>query len=169
MCGPAAIAAASFAFSAVSTIAQYEDQKAAAKAQADMINHGNQLEQAALSRQYEEIQAVSKDDQAQRYKDYLVESARLKTIGAESGLYGATQDRVEQESQNNATTDMATIEANRQRQVESAHTGGVSRANQASVQLAGIRKPSALGAGLQIAGSAASTYLAYDAKSRPAQ
>lgn len=160
------MAAASFAIQVVSTLAQQEEQKNAAARQEQMIQDGIAKERAATARQYEEINQVAQDESAQRYKEYLIDSARLKAIGAESGLAGATQDRVEQEAQNNASTDIATIEANRQRQTEAAHTQGVAKQSQANVQLSSIRRPSALGTGLQIAGAGVSSYLQYDPKLR---
>lgn len=155
----------SFAIQAASTLASYEDQRQQAKSQAAfneeqdrLIANQLALDRASTARQYEEIRQVSMDDSQQRLKDYLVESARLKVIGAESGLAGASQDRIEQESQNNAETDLATIEANRRRQTESAHSQGLARAANARYVKQPVRKPSAFGAGLQIAGAAASTY-----------
>lgn len=169
MCEPATMAYAAFAITAVQAIGQYEEQQQQAKnqrayneEQEKLIANGIAKDNAALSRQYEEINAVSKDDSQQRLREYLIESARLKTIGAESGLMGATQDRIEQEAQNNADTDLATIEANRQRQTEAAHTQGVAKASQSRYVKTPVRKPSALGAGLQIAGAGVSSYLAYD-------
>lgn len=161
MCEATTLAAATFALAATSSYVQYEDGKKSAAAQQQMIEDGLAKEKAATSRLYEEIAQVSQDDSQQRHKEYLIESARLRAIGAESGLFGATQDRIEQEAQNNADTDISTIEANRQRQTEQAHTQGLSRASQAGVQLSGIRRPSSLGAGLQIAGAGVETYGKY--------
>lgn len=161
MCNAVALALSSFAIQAASTAAQQDAANKAAAAQEQMIQDGLAKERAATARQYEEINKVSMDDSAQRYKEYLITSARLKAIGAESGLFGTTQDRIEQEAQNNADTDLATIEANRQRQTEAAHTQAVSKASQASAQLAGIRRPSALGAGLQIASAGFQTFTTY--------
>lgn len=163
MCLPAAaLAIASFAIQAASTMAQVQDQKESAARQEQMIQDGLAKDRAATARQYEEINRVAQDENAQRHKEYLIDSARLKAIGAESGLQGATQDRIEQDAENNADTDLATIEANRRAQAEQAHSQGLARATQGNAQLAGIKKPSALGAGLQIVGAGFSSYSAYD-------
>lgn len=171
---PSTLAAANFAITAFSAVASYEDQKQQSKAQQafneqqDMlIANGLAKDRAATQRQYEEIQQVSMDDSQQRLKEYLVESARLKVIGAELGLAGATQDRIEQESQNNAETDLATIEANRKRQAEAAHTQGAARANNARYVKTPVKKPSAFGAGLQIAGGGFKAYDEYDRATNP--
>lgn len=162
MCEPTTLSLATLAIGAIGSVVQYEEgQKSAAK-QEQIIQDGLAKDRAATSRQYEQINEVAQDDSAQRHKEYLIESARLKAIGAESGLSGYTQDRIGQEAENNAATDIATIEQNRQRQAEQAHTQGLSKSTQAGVQLAGIRRPSALGAGLQIAGTGVSAYSAYD-------
>lgn len=168
MCGPAAAAAAMFAISAVQTVVQHQEQKAAAEAQEKMIQDGLAKDRAATMRQYEEINKVAMDDSAQRHKEYLIDQARIKAIGAESGLSGTTQGRIEDEVENDAQTDLSTIEANRQRQAESAHTQGLAKSTQAGIQLSGIRKPSSLGAGLQIVGAGASAYSAYDQSTRKA-
>lgn len=168
MCGPAAFTAASFAISAVSTVMQYQEAKTAAAAQEQMIQDGLAKDRAATQRQYQEIQEVAQDDSAQRHKEYLIDQARIKAIGAESGLSGATQGRIENEVENDANTDLATIEANRQRRAESAHTQGLTKSTQAGIQLSGIRRPSAMGAGLQIVGTGAKAYGAYDESMRRA-
>ncbi|MFT3849679.1 MAG: hypothetical protein QM739_13720 [Propionivibrio sp.] len=126
-----------------------------------MILDGQAKERAATQRQYQQIQESSMDEQAQRHTEYLIDQARIKAIGAESGLAGSTQDRIEAENTNNVATDMATIESNRKRQSEQAASQGIARTTQANVQLSGIRKPSALGAGLQITRSAVKSYWDY--------
>ena len=133
-----------------------------------MVQTGLAKEKAATARLYRDIQRSAMDQEAQRHTEYLVEAARLRTIAGESGLAGATQDREDQVVSNNEDTDMATLETNRKSQVEQAHTTAVSRVSQANVQLAGIRKPSALGAGLQIAGAGVKEYSAYDAAKKDA-
>jgi hypothetical protein len=170
----AQLAIASFATSAAGTVAsfigQHQEAKSAEAFQEEQDRLiANQLakDRAATARQYEEIRQVSMDDSQQRLKDYLIESARLKVIGAESGLAGATQDRIEQESQNNAETDLATIEANRRRQTESAHSQGLARASNARYVKQPARKPSAFGAGLQIAGAGFKAYDEYDKATNP--
>lgn len=161
MCGPAYFMAAAFVMSAASTVIQQQDAKNSAAAQEQMIEDGLAKDRAATARQYQEINEVSQDESAQRHKEYLIESARLKAIAGESGLAGATQERIEQEAENNAQTDLSTIEANRRRQNEQAHTQGLARSTQAGVQLSGIRRPSSMAAGLQIGASAASAYSSY--------
>lgn len=162
------VAVVGFAISAVSTIMQYQEQQSAADTQTKMIQDGLAKDRAATQRQYEEINKVAQDDSAQRHKEFLIDQARIKAIGAESGLSGTTQGRIEDEVANDAQTDLSTIEANRQRQAESAHTQGLAKSTQAGIQLSGIRRPTALGTGLQIVGAGASAYSAYDQSKRKA-
>jgi hypothetical protein len=162
MCLPVAFAAyaayAAMAVSAAAAVVQAQDQKKTANAQTKMIEDGYTRDQFATQRQYTEQQAVSQEDLGQRQREHLIEEGRLQAIGAESGVTGNTNDRIMQEEKNNTDKDISTIEANRVRSNESVHTQATGKQSAANVQLAGIRRPSALGTGLQIAGSMASTY-----------
>lgn len=159
MCEPTTIAAvAMLAISATTAIVGQQEQEKAANRQEQAIQDGLSKDRAATARQYEQIQASAQDDQALRYTEYLIDDARIKAVAGESGLAGYTTDRIAQESANNADTDMATLERNRQRQAEMAHTQGLASSTKGSIQLSGIRHPSSLGTGLQIAGAAVSAY-----------
>lgn len=138
---------------------QASAQDAFNRQQEALVQNSLEKDRAATARQYEEINQVSMDDSQQRYKEYLIESARLKTIGAESGLSGVTQERIEQEASNNASTDLATIEANRMRQNEQAHSQAAARASNSRTVQQPVKRPSMLGAGLQIAGAGVSYQL----------
>lgn len=159
MCEPATIAAvAMLAISAATAAVSHSEQEKSANRQEQAIQDGLSKDRAATARQYEQIQASAQDDQAQRYTEYLIDDARIKAVAGESGLSGYTTDRIAQENANNAETDMATLERNRQRQAEMAHTQGLASSTKGSIQLSGVRHPSSLGTGLQIAGAAASAY-----------
>lgn len=166
MCLPAAYAAyAMYAAMAVSTaqaVIQHQDQKASADAQEKMIRDGYALEQQQALRQYSEQQQVAQEDLGKRYSEGLVEEARLKAIGAESGLQGVTNDRIVDEANNATDRDLSMIEANRVRANEQIHSQIGAKQNQANVQAAGIRRPSAAGTGLQIAGNAFRIYSDYN-------
>jgi hypothetical protein len=142
---------AMLAISAIGTAVQYDSERKAANAQRDMFRDGIGQEQAATNRAYEQINDSAKDEQAQRRTDYLIDKARIMAIQAESGLSGANYERAIQQVEDNADTDMATIERNRQRQLDNAESQAAAKANQARVQMSGIRQPSAIGSGLQIA------------------
>lgn len=168
MCGAAALSVASFAISAVSTMAQQRDASMSADAQKQMVLNGLARDRAATQRQYEEINKSAMDESARRRTEHLIDQARLRAIGGEAGVWGATQERIYGEAENDAEADLATIEGNRQRQAEQAHTQGLAQSTQAGVQLSGIRRPSAIGSGLQIVGAGVSAYNAWDQSQRKA-
>jgi hypothetical protein len=170
----AQLAIMSFGGQALGTVASFIEADNQADAQEAFYEEQDRLianslakDRAATARQYEEIREVYMDDSQKLYRDLLVESARLKVIGAESGLSGVTQGRIEQEARNNADIDLATIEANRKRQTEAAHTQASARASSTRYVKQPVRRPSALGAGLQIAGAAAGAYGEYDKATNP--
>lgn len=160
MCDATYAAYAALAMAAASSYVQYDEGKKSAARQEQAIEDGLAKDRAATQRMYDQINQSAQDESAQRHTEYLIDMARIKTIQGESGLAGSTFDRQQQENQDKAEADMATIEKNRTWQAVNANSQSQARGTQASMQLAGIRKPSALGAGLQIAGSAASTYAA---------
>jgi hypothetical protein len=159
MCEPTTIAAiAMLAISATSAVVSHQTQEDAANQQEQAVQDGLAKDRAATARQYQQIQESAMDEQAQLHTDYLIDSARIRAIAGESGLGGLSQERIAQESANNAASDMATLEQNRARQSEQAHTSGLAGATKGGIQLAGIQRPSKLGTGLQIAGAAAKAY-----------
>lgn len=148
MCNPAL---AMLAISAASSAVSYANQSSAAKAQTKAVEDGYRQEMFNTARQYEQQNQVAMEDMSQRHREYLIEEGRLRTIGAESGLYGATQDRIEAEARNNASEDIATLEANRLRGSEQVSAQANAKRFQANSQYANIRQPSAVATGLQIA------------------
>lgn len=163
MCGLAAAAWASLAVSALSTATQYQQGKQTAADQEAMIKAGAAKDNEQMLRQYADQQAVTMEDTSQRHREAIIEEGRLKAIGAESGLQGISNDRIVADSNNQADRDIATLQANSLRAKEQIHSGGVAKQSQASAQMAGIRRPSSFGAGLQIAGAGLDAY----AKTRP--
>ena len=162
MCEPTTIAMGIMAaVSTASTLVSAQEQTKAADQQTDLIMDGYEQERQQTLRQYQDQTAVAQEDTSARHKEQLIEEGRLKAIGAESGLTGVTNDRIVQESENNADQDIATIEANRVRAAEQAHAQASARQTGANIQLTSVRRPSSLGTGLQIAGTAASTYAAF--------
>lgn len=157
MCYPLLIMAA---VAVVSAVASAKQQKDSAAKQEQAIQDGLAKDREATAEQYKQIQKTSMDDQAKLHTDYLIDAARIQAMQGESGLQGASQDRVTQEAENNYNTDAATLEINRQRQMTGAKTQGVAQQSRANVQLAGIKYPSNVGTALQIAGSVGSIYAA---------
>jgi hypothetical protein len=161
MCEPTTLMVGMMAISAASTAIQYMDQKQAAEGQEAIIQDGYAQEQQQTLRQYQENTSVAQENTSDRHKEQLVEEGRLKAIGAESGLQGVSNDRQVADANNQGDKDIATIFANLQRSNEQVHSGGMSKQSSANIQMAGVKRPSGLGAGLQIAGAAVNAYSAY--------
>jgi hypothetical protein len=88
----------------------------------------------------------------------MVETGHLQALANESGTSGGSNDRVTNEANFNAGSDIATIQANTessQRQIIGSLSGAYAQAQQRD---ANIQTPSLIGTGLQIAGSGLSSY-----------
>lgn len=155
MCYPMLVYAA---IAVATAVASAKQQKDSANRQEQAIQDGLARDREATAEQYKQIQKSSMDEQAQLHTNILIDSARIAAMQGESGMQGASHARVAQEAENNNAQDMATLEQNRQRQMTNARLGGVAQQSRASVQLAGIRRPSNAGTALQIGGALASQY-----------
>lgn len=153
MCNPAA---AMLAISAVSAAASYEQQQKSANQQQAIINAGDALEKGRLRTQMEQQNENAQEQQGSRTLEAIKEEGRLRAIGAETGLFGTSYDRSAQMVENSRDTDLAAIETSRLRAND--QTGAEARAQsiQTRNQMNGIRRPSRIGTGLQIAGAGAS-------------
>ncbi|MBI2277491.1 MAG: hypothetical protein HYU74_09085 [Dechloromonas sp.] len=166
MCYPLLIMAA---ISVATAIVSNQEQKKSANRQEQAIQDGLARDREATAEQYRQINKAAMDDQAQLHTSYLIDAARLQAIQGESGMQGATYERVANEAENNAEADMATLERNRVNQNTQARTQGAAQQSRGSLQLAGIQRPSNVGTALQIAGAAYSAYGASSAGSKPAE
>lgn len=156
MCEPTSIALVAIAV--VGAVVGKMESDKAAKRQEDAITSNLEKDRAATAEQYKQIQETAMDDQAQLHTNYLIDSARIQAMQGESGLQGASHDRVALEAENNSNQDMATLEQNRKRQMTNAKTQGIAQASRAGVQLSGIKRQSNAGTALQIGGAVASAY-----------
>jgi hypothetical protein len=161
MCEPTTIMLASLAISAAMTAAQHEQARKQASAQEKAVKYGNALETAALSRQYDEQNSVAQENMGDRAVQNLADLGRLHALSAETGANGNTADRITDNQDNLAGKDLVTIQQNTRRQQEQSHAQGLSQQAQAGNMLSNIRRPSALGTGLQIGAAAASAYGTY--------
>ena len=156
MCDPVSIVIAVVAVVGA-VVGKMESDKAANR-QEQAIQDGLARDREATAEQYRQIQKTSMDEQAKLHTDYLIDSARIQAIQGESGMQGATHDRVAQEAENNSATDAATLENNRQWQQGAARTQGIAQQSRAQVQLSGIQRVSNAQVGVQIAGGVAGAY-----------
>jgi hypothetical protein len=163
MCEPVTISATTLAItsaatSAVGSAAAYYAQSQAASRQTDAAQkaYDSQITQIK-NQQTEESQAASAQ-MSERARQALIETGHLQALANESGTNGGgSNDRVTNEANFNAGTDIATLEANaqsQQRQLAMQATGAYSTA---ASRMASIQQPSLIGTGLQIAGAGLSS------------
>lgn len=157
MCNPAF---AMLAVSALGTAVQVSEGNKTAKAQGEALQASAEMENIQTSQLYEQQNQAAMDESSQRHIEWLRELGRMRTAGAESGLMGVTEDRLEAESENTAQRDIATIEANRLKSGQQAGSQAVAGNRRIKADMAGIKRPSLVGAGLQIAGAGVSAYSA---------
>lgn len=141
--------------SIVSTLATLADtaQQANANEDALIADANNQVE--AIGEQQEQISKKAIDEKQDRSQQAAIERGRLRAIQAESGLIGNTQDRIIGESYFNESTDIASIEANRQNEIDQSNRQLKGVTTRAQSNLNAVKQPSYLGAGLQIGGAVA--------------
>jgi len=153
--------------SAATAIIAHEQQQKSADAQEKIIKDGYDRERNATMRQYQDQHQVAMEDQSELFRSSKHLENRLIAIGAESGLMGVSNDRLVAEAEQQSDRDAANIEANLTRGTAQANTLGLARQTQANTQLSGIRRPSALGTGLQIASGAVQSYGKYSSLKPP--
>lgn len=161
MCEPTTLMAVSLAISAGGAFLGYQGQNKAAQQQADAINKSAELQNIQTAQVYDQQNQQAMEESSQRHIQWLQELGRLRTAGAESGLMGVTDTRLENEAAVTAERDLATIEANRLKGSQQTASTSVAQHRQAQADTASIRRPSLLGTGLQIAGAAVSTGMDY--------
>lgn len=154
MCEPVSGTTALMALAAASAATAYIATEDNAKNQQKSINDAYSLAASAAQDNYRQTDAAASQQMSERALEAKREQSRLKVIAGESGsLGGLSADRLMNESEFNANSDIATIESNRsnanlQTQRE-AKAGKVNATN----QLASVQRGSLLGAGLQIGGA----------------
>lgn len=158
MCYPALIG---LAISAVSAGVSYSEGNKSAKRQEQAMQSSAEMENIQTSQLYEQQNQAAMDESSQRHIEWLRELGRMKTAGAETGLMGATENRLERESEATAQRDIATIEANRLKSGQQAGSQAVAGNRRIKADMAGIKRPSLVGTGLQIAGAGVSAYSDY--------
>lgn len=128
--------------------------------------HDNQeIQNKQLEEQRQQIAKQAANDETERMRASQQETSKLRVISGESGALGITSDRLLQDSKFQEGSDIATIEANKVSALKQTDLTGLSNYNQntSTVNQAANRAPTLLGTGLQIAGSAANTYMGYRA------
>lgn len=170
MCTP--IAAASFGINAASIAASYVGQSRMAKAQetyqqkqgtAALEAYRQNLAALGLKRQEDAASASDQLQQAQR--EAIQARSSAFTAAGEAGISGNSVDALmrdftarELNFRSNTATNLKSRSGQIDREMLSVQAGAQSQVNQAKTPVA---KPSLLGAGLQLGGSALDTYSKY--------
>ena len=150
-------------FGAVSTLVGGQ-QQASNVADASEQNVIAQYEQNDVKA--EQIIDSTSVDMAERHKQAMIDQAESRAIAGESGALGYSTDRMMSDSYMQLGQDLMSMEQNKSNQLaqidvdnKSIRARGQSQANTAYNQA-----PSALGTGLQIAGTVAQAYQTTEAK-----
>lgn len=154
MCEPTTIALASMAIGVASAGAGFIQQGQQAKAANRSVKENYAQQTAAMKTQYDQTNKQAADEMSVRAREAMIETARLRVLGGESGLAGGSNDRIENESQFNRGTDIASIESNRRNVLTQLYQEGRAIRTGEQNRINSIKRPSLIGTGLQIAGAA---------------
>jgi hypothetical protein len=148
------IATASLLVGVASSVGSFVQQGQQAKSQrrAMEANYAQQMD--TLQQQYKQTNQQATDEMSARAREAMIERARLRVAGGESGLSGNSNDRIVNESSFNEGFDIASIESNRQNSLRQIENEGKGIRSGNITEMSRIQKPSLIGTGLQIAGAA---------------
>lgn len=149
---------AAMAIAAASAAASAAQQANMARKQTESAQSAYDSSVVQTKNQQVETNQASTAQQSERARQALVETGHLNALANESGTAGGSDDRVTNEANFNAGTDIATIQANtasQQRQLINNLNGSYATAEQRD---ASIVNPSLIGTGLQIGASTTSLY-----------
>lgn len=159
MCEPATIAM--IAITAASTAVTYSQQQNSAKAQVQAIQNDYANQQVQLQEQQFQTNAQSQQAMSERARQAQAERSRLRVAAGEAGLAGGVYDSLLRDSYVQEGSDLSILESNRSARMQQSKVDGQSLQSHAKSNLNQVKRPSAVAAGLQIAGSAASSYAGY--------
>lgn len=171
MCEPTTLAIASFALSAVSSVAAYQQGSAQAKMQTQQHEQNQRNAQAALrdsyiaiqNRQQQEAQSAAQQIEERRRESVRQMSSAYAAAG-EAGVSGFSVQSILADIGATASRDISAIEQNRDWSLDQLNSEMSGARNQAMGQMnataPGI-KPSALATAFQIGGSAVNSYSGY--------
>lgn len=163
MCEPMSIAIASLAIGTASAGMGFMQQSQQAKMERRSLQDNHAQRMQALQLQYDQTNKQAVDEMSVRARESMVESARLQAFSGESGLAGISNDRIQNESTFNLGTDISSIESNRQASLRQLFQEGREDRARSTSRINDIKRPSLIGTGLQIAGTAVNTASNYQA------
>lgn len=154
MCDPISLSVAVLAIGVASSGFSFMQQSSEASAARKDENANSLLQLQSFKLRTEEENKRSVDEKSTRAIQAQIERGRLRVTTGESGLAGNSNDKILEESLFNEGFDIASIEANRQSKNKQALLERKGLIASSQRRLNNIKKPSLIGAGLQIAGSA---------------
>ena len=163
MCEPETIGSMAFTaaetamvgISAASAAVSYAGQQAQADAISASAKQSNDAQMSQLQIQRQQINEQAADQMSERAKQAQAMDARLRVSAGESGVSGPTVDRLSNEIYANEDQDITHIQKNRSNSMQQsgATADGINAQTQSMLNQA--PRPSIIGSGLQIAGTAA--------------
>lgn len=125
------------------------------------------IQNKQLEEQRQQIAKQAANDETERNRAAQIESGKLRVITGESGALGLTADTLQQDSQFQLGSDIATIEANKVSAMKQTDNTGMANyaQNMSAVNQAMNRAPTLLGTGLQIGSIGVETWAKTRAKS----
>jgi hypothetical protein len=163
MCEPVTLTAttlaiASAATAAAGSVATYVAQSQAASRQTNAAQTAYDASITQIKNQQVEDSQAASAQMSERARQAMVETGHLQALSAESGTNGGgSNDRVTNEANFNAGTDIATMQntaASQQRALADQARGSFATASQ---RMSSIQQPSLIGTGLAIAGAGLSS------------
>ena len=149
MCSPAALPI----LTGIGAITSFIGQSAAAKAQDKQIQAGYALQSEAFAAQRQEIQDTAETEISDRVRQAQIERGQLRVAQGESGLTGASHNRLERDVQFQAGADISRIQKNAENRTKASKREQAGARHRAKTNALQIRRPSIIGTGLQIAGA----------------
>lgn len=171
MCEPTTLAIASFALSAVSSVAAYQQGSAQAKMQTQQHEQNQRNAQAALrdsyiaiqNRQQQEAQSAAQQIEERRRESVRQMSSAYAAAG-EAGVSGFSVQSILADIGATASRDISTIEQNRDWSLDQLNSEMAGARNQAMGQMNATApgvKPSAWATAFQIGAAATNSYSGY--------
>jgi len=147
MCSPAILPMLSIA----SAVTGFIGANSAANTAQKQIQDGYAIQAEGFNAQREDIQDSAETDISDRVREAQVERGRLRVASGESGLSGSR--RLANDVQFRAGTDISRIQKNAEKRTKQSKRSQAGARHQAKTNALQIKRPSLIGAGLQIGGA----------------
>jgi|SRR6185437_7954267 len=151
MCNAALFDMAQLAIGTVGQAQQYQAMRSSA-----LASERGQF--AQMQDREKQIDEQATDEMAERAKQAMADAGRVNAIFAATNLSGNSQERMSRIAQGSASADQTTLERNRDAQITQAQAEAAGIAARTVSTINSVRRPSFIGAGLQIAAIGTNEY-----------